>query len=95
MPGNLESAKSDYDDAIAEADLIADSDLRDMEKWHAAAVYDSAKFEATRTRNGVVVNDLILSAMLLTLGWLYEEREDGGKMPMAAKNLLHPYRCYA
>lgn len=95
VTSNLENAKCIYDEAILEAELITDCDLRDLDKWQAEAVYDSAKFDAMRTRNGVVINDLILSAMMLILGWLYEQREDGSKMPAAAKNLLHPYRCYA
>ena len=95
VPGNLESAKSDYDEALAEADLIADSDLYTMEVINALNVYNKAKHEAARTRNGVVINDLILSAMLLIVGWLYESREDGEVMPRAARDLLNNFRCYA
>lgn len=95
VPGKLEIAKADYDDALTEAYLIADSDLQSVERIDALNVYNRSKYEATRTRNGVVVNDLILSAMLLIVGWLYEVREDGETMPRAARDLLQPFRCYA
>jgi hypothetical protein len=95
VAGNLESAKADYDDALTEAMAITDSDLRNVEMINALSVYNRAKYEATRTRSGIVINDLILSAMLLIVGWLYESREDGEMMPRAARDLLSPFRCYA
>ncbi|MFA5900346.1 MAG: head-tail connector protein [Hyphomicrobium sp.] len=92
--GTLESAKEDYDDAIDEADLLTDADLIAMEKQQALDVYNRAKYAASRVRNGVVINDLILAAMLLIVGWLYEVREDGEPIPKAARDLLHPFKSY-
>jgi len=95
VPAMLSAAKSAYDAAYAVAVAIDDADLSLIEQEHALSVYSRAVNAATRTRNGVVVNELILAAMLLILGWLYETREDATEMPRAARDLLHPYRCYA
>ena len=84
-----------YADAPALATAIADTDLSLMEQAQAMSVYMRAVYEATRTRHGVVINELIQSAMLLILGWLHESREDGTEIPRAAQDLLNPFRCYA
>ncbi len=94
-PAMLAASKAAYDAAHSEAMAIVDADLSLMEEAQAAAVYMRSIYAATRTRQGIVINDLILSAMLLTLGWLNETREDGEAMPRAAQDLLSPFRCYA
>ena len=95
VPRMLSLAKDSYNDAYADAVTESDIDLSLMEQAQAMSVYMRAVYEATRTRNGIVINELILSAMLLTLGWLSETREDGEAMPLAAQDLLSPFRCYA
>lgn len=95
VPATLVAAKAAYDVAYASAVAIEDCDLSLMEQNHAASVYARAVYKAVRTRNGVVVNELILAAMLLIVGWLYETREDGSEIPQAARDLLSAYRCYA
>ena len=50
--------------------------------------------EAKLTRRGIVVNDLFVSAVLLTLGALYANREVD-KPPSAAQWLLDPLKVYA
>ena len=95
VPMTLSAAKIAYDAAYDDAMLIADVDLSLMEQAQAMSVYMRAVYSATRTRQGIVINELILSAMLLTLGWLNEVREDGEALPRAAQDLLSAFRCYA
>ena len=95
VPASLSAAKAAYVIADAAADALADYDLALDGKAHAMSVYMRAIYAATRTRHGIVIDDLIISAMLLIVGWLYEVREDGEAMPRAAQDLLSPFRCYA
>lgn len=95
VPAALVAAKAAYDAAYTAAIAIADADLSLMEQAQAMAVYMRAIYSATRTRCGIVINDLVIAAMLLIVGWLYENREDGAEIPKAARDLLSAYRCYA
>ncbi|MDO8777081.1 MAG: head-tail connector protein [Burkholderiaceae bacterium] len=100
VPAALAAAKAAYVAADAAADLMADSDERLTEKTHALNVYINAKFAATRIRRGIVINAAILSAMLLILGDLWENREDTAvgvsitPVPNGAHRLLDAYRHY-
>ena len=95
VPAMLSAAKAAYIIADATADALTDYDLALDSKAHAMSLYMRAVYAATRTRQGVVINELIQSAILLTLGWLNETREDGEALPRAAQDLLIPFRCYA
>lgn len=95
VPVALSAAKAAYVIAEAEAAAIEDVDLSLIEQAHAMDVYMRAVYSANRTRNGIVINDLVIAAMLLTVGWLSEHREDDEKIPKAARSLLNNYRCYA
>ena len=95
VPAMLSAAKAAYIIADAEADELTDYDLVLDGKAHAMSLYMRAVYAATRTRQGVVINELIMSAMLLILGRLFEVREDDAEMPRAAQDLLAPFRCYA
>ena len=95
VPAALVTAKATYDAAYLVAVAIEDVDLSLMEQAHAMSLYMRAVYAATRTRQGVVINELIQSAMLLILGRLFEVREDDAEMPRAAQDLLNPFRCYA
>ena len=95
VPASLSAAKAAYIIADAAVDALTDIDLSLMERAYAMTAYMRVVYAATRTRQGVVINDLIIAAMLLTLGWLYEVREDGDTCPRAAQDLLNPFRCYA
>ena len=95
VPAALVTAKATYDAAYLVAVAIEDVDLSLMEQAHAMSLYMRAVYAATRTRQGVVINELIQSAMLLILGRLFEAREDDAEMPRAAQDLLNPFRCYA
>ena len=95
VPNNLLTAKAAYDVAYAAAINIDDLTLSLMEEAHAMSLYMRAVYAATRTRQGVVINELIIAAMLLILGRLFEVREDDAEVPRAAQDLLAPFRCYA
>lgn len=95
VPAALSAAKAAYIIADAAADALTDYDMVIDGKAQALSVYMRALYSATRVRNGVVINALITSAMLLILGRLVEVREDDAEMPRAAQDLLSPFRCYA
>lgn len=94
VPATLTAAKSTYDAAYTAALAITDTDLSLREQAYAMTVYMRAVYAATRTRQGIVINEQVQSAMLLILGRLYEVREDDAEMPRAAQDLLSPFRCY-
>lgn len=95
VPAALVTAKAAFTTVDTAADLIDDVDSRLIEKAQAMAVYMRAVYSATRTRQGIVINDLVIAAMLLIVGWLFEVREDGEALPRAAQDLLSPFMCYA
>lgn len=98
VPATLAVAQSAYIAADAAASLIADGDLRQIEKTYALDVYRQAAFSAARIRRGMVINSPVLSAMLLILGDLWENREDTAvgvsvaPVPNGARCLLDAYR---
>jgi len=100
VPAALAAAKDVYASADAAASLIADRELCLIEKTYAFDVYRNAKFAAASTRRGLVINSAILSAMLLILGDLWENREDTAvglsvtPVPNGARCLLDAYRHY-
>ena len=95
VPATLSAAKAAYIIADAAADALTDYDMALDGKAHAMSLYMRAVYAATRTRQGVVINELIIAAMLLILGRLFEVREDDAEVPRAAQDLLSPFRCYA
>lgn len=95
VPATLSAAKAAYIIADAAADALTDYDMALDGKAHAMSLYMRAVYAATRTRQGVVINELIIAAMLLILGRLFEVREDDAEVPRAAQDLLAPFRCYA
>ena len=100
VPAGLATAKAAYIAADVAAGLIADADLCLIEKTYAFDTYLKAKFAAARVRRGLVINSAILSAMLLILGDLWENREDtvvgasATRLPNGARCLLDAYRHY-
>jgi hypothetical protein len=94
-PATLAAAKVTYDAAYLVAIAIADADISLIEQAYAMTVYMRAVYAATRTRQGIVINEQVQSAMLLILGRLYEVREDDSEMPRAAQDLLTPFKCFA
>lgn len=94
VPAQLAAAKAAYEAAYTVAVAIEDVDLSLNEQAHAMSVYMRAVYAATRTRAGIVINDLVIAAMLLIVGWLCEQREDSAEVPRAAQDLLNPFRNY-
>jgi hypothetical protein len=98
-PAALTTATTAYDAAIAAAALIESEVERNMATFAAEDAYAKAQTVARMTHQGIVVNDNIKAAILLTLGHLYANREDvaanvtAAKLPMGACALLQPYRA--
>lgn len=101
VPSALIAAGVAYAAADAAADLITDSDARLAEKAYAFNQYSSAYLAGAATRNGIVINDMIIAAMLLILGDLYQSREDTvigvsvNSMPNGARSILNMQRVEA
>lgn len=101
VPAALIAAGAAYAAADAAADLITDDDARNAEKAYAFSQYSGAYLAGAATRNGIVVNDLIMAAMLLILGDLFAQREDSvigvsvSPMPNGARQILNMQRVEA
>lgn len=95
VPALLASAKAAYDSACVAALDIVDAELSSIERAQAQSIYRRAVYAAARTRQGIVMNEMIAAAMLLTVGWLYETREDSAEPPTVAMDLLSAFRYYA
>ncbi|SIQ99977.1 head-tail connector protein [Pseudacidovorax sp. RU35E] len=92
----LTGAVATREAAYAAADAQADEDVRCMLRGQAVHTYAQAKTDAQRIALGIVLNDSIRAAVLLTLGHLFEHREDVAaalqELPKGARSLLWPYR---
>lgn len=100
-PGELDAAIAAYESAIAAAEALAG------ETAIAAAIQTAgngllrAKVAHRQAMDGMVVNEAIKAAVLLTVGSLYAQREDVvvgvsvAQLPNGAEWLLAPYRVYA
>jgi hypothetical protein len=94
----LLAARATYDAADAAANLIDDRDARLEAKTYAFKQYMAAHRLAAEIRAGIVIDDMIRAAMLLTIGHLYANREDVvagvsvSQLPIGADRLLQPYR---
>lgn len=101
VPAALIAAGVTYAAADAAADLITDSDARRAEKSYAFSKYSDAYLAGAATRNGIVINDLIIAAMMLILGELFAQREDSvigvsvTAMPNGARKILNMQRIEA
>jgi len=92
VPATLAAAKVTYDAAYLVAIAIEDADISLIEQAYAMTVYMRVVYAATRTRQGIVINEQVQSAMLLLTEFLVEKRDE---CEMASHRLLDPYRCYA
>ncbi|MFU8927556.1 head-tail connector protein [Acinetobacter puyangensis] len=84
----LENAKSESQALI---DGVSDDDKPLYQGIADQKLYD-ARRHALMISNGKVINPHISAGILLIFGYLYENREDDGDLPQAAKNVLQPYR---
>ena len=92
VPAMLSAAKAAYIIADAEADELTDYDLVLDGKAHAMSLYMRAVYAATRTRQGVVINETIQHAVILMTEFYVERREE---CEAASQRLLDSFRCYA
>lgn len=97
VPGELAAAGAAYQNAMTAAADIEDSVARCAAERHALRVYRDAQTAAEETYAGIVINAQIEAAILLTLGHLFENRQDVQQgavqpMPIGATQLLFPFR---
>ena len=97
----LAAATATYTAAIAAAQALADTTEQAAATQAAGYAYLRAQVAYRQTMDGMVVNDVIKSAVLLIVGHLYAHREDVvagvsvAKLPNGAEWLLAPYKVYA
>jgi hypothetical protein len=98
VPAALLAAGVAYSAAITAADAVTDPVARCADRDYAHQVYREAQTAARQARAGIVMNDLIKAGILLTLGHLFENREDVvagasvASLPNGSKHLLTPFR---
>lgn len=93
----LVTAGEAYATACTAADAIEDAVARCAAREQACRVYRAAQTVARETYDGIVLNAQIEAAILLTLGHLFENRQDVqqgsvSQLPIGAEQLLFPFR---
>jgi hypothetical protein len=92
-PADLADATTAYEAAILAADAMEEGVGKAAAAKYAEEAYALAQDTSDRTQRGMVVNDTVKAALLLTIGNLYEHRgEDADELPRAVQSLLNPYR---
>lgn len=100
-PAALITATAAKESAVAAAEAMTDADERAAALQVAEAAYMRAQVAYRQVFDGIVVNDTIKAAVLLTVGHLYANREDVvigasvSALPNGADYLLQPYKVYA
>jgi hypothetical protein len=97
VPAALVAASAAYQAALAAAGEIEDSVARCAAEAYACRVYRAAQMAASETYAGIVINPQVEAAILLTLGHLFENRQDVQQgtvqlLPIGATQLLFPFR---
>lgn len=97
VPAGLVAAGEAYANALAAAESIQDDYARVAARQYAADAYRVAQTIARETYAGIVINAQIEAAILLTLGHLFENRQDVQQgavqqLPIGAQQLLFPFR---
>lgn len=98
LPASLVAARAAHAEAVSVAASIPNLGDREDAMRIAAAILADARADLDRTLHGVVVNPSIVSAVLLNLGHLFENREEvvigstATDLPSGARALLRPYR---
>ena len=93
VPSQLSAATTAYIAAVDAAALLADETEASIALEAAELDYQKAQTAARMTHAGIVIDDLIKSAVLLTVGALYADREMA-EPPQAAQHLLQPHKLY-
>lgn len=93
VPSQLSAATTAYIAAVDAAALIDDETEAGIALEAAEQDYQKAQTTARMTHSGLVINDLVKAAVLLTVGALYADRETA-EPPKAAQHLLQPHKLY-
>ena len=100
-PAFFSAARQANQEAVDAAMLIEDDAERAMALVAAAERFDASSLAIVLTYRGMAITSAIKAAILLTLGHLYENREEVvvglsvAEMPLSAKSLLRPHRISA
>lgn len=98
VPTALVNAAATYAAAMDAASLIADAIGQEIAATAALETYKEAQTQARETCAGIIVNDAVQAAILLTLGDLFASREDTvigvsvASLPIGARALMQPHR---
>lgn len=92
-PALLTTATSAYTAASTAADAISDDTESEIAQESADDAYLTAQEAYRMASYGIVIDDMIRAAVLLTLGAFFESRE-AGDIPQGARSLLQPYKAY-
>lgn len=93
VPAALSAATTAYVSAVDAAGSLTSEAEACIALDAAEQDYMRAQTAARMTHAGIVINDLIKAAVLLTVGALYADRETA-EPPMAAQHLLQPHKLY-
>lgn len=100
-PAALTAATAAKEAAVAAAEALTDADEQAAALQVAETAYLRALVAYRQVFDGIVVNDQIKAAVLLTVGHLYANREDVvagasvAALPNGAEYLLQPFKVYA
>uniref|UniRef100_A0A6M3M7V2 Putative head-tail connector n=1 Tax=viral metagenome TaxID=1070528 RepID=A0A6M3M7V2_9ZZZZ len=100
-PAALTAATAAYTAALTVADAMTDTTEQAAALQVAETAYMRAQVAYRQVFDGIVVNEAIKAAVLLTVGHLYANREDVvigasvAALPNGADFLLQPYKVYA
>jgi len=100
-PDALSAATTAYTAAVAAAGEMADATEKNAALRAAEMAYMRAQVAHRQTFDGIVANDQIKAAVLLTVGHLYANREDVvvgvsvSALPAGVDCLLQPFKVYA
>lgn len=100
-PGVLTTATATYTAAVTAAEAMTDATEQAAALQVAETAYMRAQVAYRQVFDGIVVNDQIKAAVLLTVGHLYANREDVvagasvAALPNGADYLLQPFKVYA
>lgn len=95
VPASATAAMAAYRAALDAAAEFEDAEVKEAAEAHAKRVLAAAWTEANETYAGIVINEAIEAAILLTMTSLHENRGDDGAppaLPKAAEQLAFPFR---
>lgn len=100
-PAALTAATAAKEAAVTAAQAMTDANEQAAALQAAETAYMRALVAYRQVFDGIVVNDQIMAAVLLTVGHLYAQREDVvvgasvAALPNGADYLLQPFKVYA